>query len=92
MWTANREAQEAILSAPIQIDNLPPKVRGNIRAFQRDNPSANQASVLTVREAVEYYLQWEGIINYTDDLLFMFVSIWNAGTETLTSERGFRHG
>lgn len=84
-----------LLQVPVEVNKLPRAVASSIECYQRDNYSATKGNILTVHEAIDYYLTWNGFINYTDSLIFMFMSIMNEGERNanLKSVKGvMRHG
>jgi len=89
--TQTQALTTGFLKTNVDISKLPAEIRSAIQAFQRDNHAATQGNILSAYDALDYYLTWEGIIRYTDNLINLinlFVAIIDeAGAMVPTATR-----
>lgn len=59
---------------------LPPFIRGDIYSFIQDNKLPLDIVNLSPRDIVDYWLQWNGIIGYTDNIINLVDAAFSAET------------
>lgn len=79
-----------LIKGMIKISDLPPHIASSIRSFQQDNYSATQGDVISAYDALDYWLTWQGIIRYTDNVINLFVSILEASRSIAVAKNTFR--
>lgn len=75
--------------AATQLDTamLNPRVWAEIREYISANNIKAEVQELTAREALEYWLQWNGIINWTDQIIEAFETIREAEQSIIRRNR-----
>ncbi len=80
-----------LIKRNVDISKLPGHISASIRAFQTGNHAATQGDILTAYDALDYYLTWEGIIRYTDNLINLFIAVLDAvGADVAAPKTVFR--
>jgi len=60
----------------VNVNKLSPGVCASIRAYQSENKGTIQGDVLSVKTAIQYYLEWEGVFGYASPIMDIIDHMW----------------